>query len=203
MLSFDMQPKTVIVMGSQGSGKGTQVNLLVKYLQEHDSDNEVFHHDTGRCFREFMEEEGYTNELVKASIDRGELQPDFLPIRLWANDFVKNLTESTHVIVDGSPRTMTQAHVLDSAMQFYKRSDIHVIILEVDTETSVARLLARGRTDDTEEAIRKRLAWSEEQVLPLADFFEEHPNYTVSRIDGVQPIEGVHKDVLRAIGIES
>ena len=89
---------------------------------------------------------------------------------MWSVIFVKNLTGEEHLILDGSPRTKDEAEHLDVAFHFFKRIQPTVVYIKVSEDWSTKRMLERahkeGRVDDTEEGIRRRLAWFERDVLP-------------------------------------
>lgn len=196
-----MDLQTVIFLGPQGAGKGTQVGLLHKYLEEHDPSRNLLHHDTGREFRSFMEKEGYTTRRVRESINRGELQPDFLPIFLVARDLVENMQADTHILFDGFPRSVGQARAMDSAMDFYKREMVDVINLTLDEEKSIRRLLARGRDDDTETAIKKRLGLYRDTTLPVLDYLSDRDRYSIHKVSGEGTVEEIHHRILTKLSL--
>jgi adenylate kinase len=195
--------QTVIFIGPQGSGKGTQADILVAHLRAKDPAAAVFKHDTGARFRDFMGADGtYAAELVRASVNRGELQPSFLPIHLWAKDFIENIKKpETHLVIDGSPRTLLQAHALDEAFAFYSREKVAVVHLTLPADVSVQRMLSRGRPDDTEEAIRRRLELYHKQTAPLLEYFSANSRYEVHEMNGNRSIEDIQADIREKLGI--
>ncbi len=195
-----MEPKTVIFLGIQGSGKGTQVDLLEKYLAGA-SATPVFHFATGSAFRRLIEGEGYTQDLVRETLNHGTLQPLFLSVWLWADAFVRTLKGTEHLLIDGFPRTTPQAQVLDSALVFYKRKQPTVIALALSEEEAMKRLMGRARTDDTSAAIGKRLAWYREYGLPVVEYYRSRKEYTVIDVNAEQPIEKVHEDIVQVLGL--
>ena len=106
-----------------------------------------------------------------------------------------------HLIADGFPRTEDQTYALDSAMQFYNRVQPTVLYVSISDEEALKRLTKRGRGDDTEDGIRKRLQWNREQSLPLNDWFKNNSMYRFIEVDGERPIEDIHKDILNKLGI--
>ncbi len=195
--------KVVIFIGPQGSGKGTQAKLLRQYLQEHDPNRPVFTVETGQHFREIMSASGYTPEKIRASINRGDLQPDWLPTWLFINSFVKEYVPDMHVLIDGIPRTTVQATRVDEVFDYYELSRIEVILLEVEESLSIERLMGRGRPDDNEAAIKHRLEQYHAETYPVIDYFEEHDRYQVNRINGGQHIEKVTADIFSSLGLHN
>src|SRR3989344_4493168 len=98
-----MQPQTFVFFGNVGSGKGTQVDLLVKALFQRDG-RDCVRTSTGNEYRKLIESGNYTGSIVKDSMTRGELQPDFLTNTLFANILTANLSPEKHLIADGYPR---------------------------------------------------------------------------------------------------
>lgn len=194
-----MTPQTLIFFGMQGSGKGTQVAHLKNHFHKEDETAEIFQYETGNGFREMAKSESYTSKLVKETIDAGESVPVFLPIALWANAFKNEFKGTEHIFIDGFPRRIVEAEVLHTALTFYKRLPAKVIVLELNEEEALKRLMARGRHDDTEEGIKKRLGWYDEEVSPILDWYEKHEGYEVVKINGVQTEEEVHTDIVKAV----
>lgn len=187
-----MKKDTLIFIGRSGSGKGTQIDLLKKHLETTQPETDILHFESGSHFRSFIKDEGYTNELMRDIIARGELAPDFITEWLLVDDFVKKLNAENMLILDGFPRTMNQALTLDSAMEYYKRDNIKVIHVEVSEDIVRERMLSRGRADDAEvEVINRRIAWYNNNVLPVLQHFESHDQYDVIHIDGEQSIDDV------------
>lgn len=193
-----MQPQTFIFIGRSGSGKGTQAELLITKLKEHFPENPVFHLETGALFRDFVKEAGYSNELAKAITERGERQPDFLAVWMWSHLLVKNMVEGEHLVLDGVPRSLTEAQTLETAMQFYNRPTPQVIYLNISPDTSVNRLTSRDRQDDRSVAnIAKKLAWFETSVLPVIEYYKNNQHYQFLEVDGEQSVEAIHAEICR------
>jgi len=195
-----MQPQTFVFFGQVGSGKGTQVDLLVKALKEKDA-RECLFTSTGNEYRKLIASGNYTGNLVKDSLTRGELQPNFLTDALFVNALVSNLSEDKHLIADGYPRTIVQSETFATMMKFYKRKNIKIIYIELSKEEAMKRNLLRGRHDDTEEGLQKRFEEYENNVIPAMDYFKDKENYKIYNINGEQSIENVHKDIIKAIGL--
>jgi adenylate kinase len=194
------KPNTFIFFGKSGSGKGTQAELLIEALKE--KGNEVVYIETGKRFREFITKEGnHSAQLTKKALNKGELMPVFLPVWLWTSAFVEEFTGGESLVLDGLARRMTEAPVLDSALRFYDRLPCHVIHIDVSRDWAFDRLKSRGRADDSDEYINSRLDWFEREVAPVIEYFEERKGFNIHTINGEQPIEDVHKDVLKGLGL--
>lgn len=192
-----MKPVSVLFFGPQGSGKGTQVKLLIAELQKR-SEQSVIHIDMGQLLREMVATGSYSGKLTADVIEVGKRMPDFMPIYLTVQALVKGMTGTEHVVADGLARGPDQTRAWDDAMQFYGRGDYHIIALELSEEESIKRLMARGRNDDTEDAIKSRLAWHKTDVEPQLALMAGRGR-AVHRIDGDQTIEAVHGEILRAL----
>lgn len=188
--------KTVIFIGRSGSGKGTQAQLLVEYLQKNRSSEPVFYSETGKFFREFITGDGYSHHLVKDILDKGGRAPDFLAIHLWSHAFVENLTGNEHLIIDGTPRSLREAEVLDAAISFYERR-ADVLHVDVKKDEAIKRLQLRGRADDKNISdIERRLAWFEEDVAPAIEYYKRNSNYDYHDIDGERSVKEIHQDIV-------
>lgn len=192
-----MNPVTLLFFGSQGSGKGTQVSKVIEYLATK-SEREVIRIDMGAELRAMIEEGGYSGPLVQAVLSSGGRMPDFMPTYLQTKKIVDHFTGAEHIIADGLARGPDQTRAFDDMMRFYGRSDYRIIRLMLSEDSAVKRLLARGRPDDTEAAIRARLAWNKQIVTPQLDLLREHGR-EIHEIDGEIDEEAIHKSILSAL----
>lgn len=191
------KPKTLLFIGRSGAGKGTQAKLLVEYLKKQGNDTPVYYLETGAHFREFIQGDSYTSVRAKNIYDKAERQPDFLAIWNWADILVKNFTNSMHLVMDGMPRSLNEAIMLRSALDFYDIKDPYVIYIDVSPEWSRERLKERHRFDDKgDEEIEKKIAWFDHDVLPAIEYFKKDSFYTYLDIQGEQSIEKVHADLV-------
>lgn len=195
------KPYTFIFFGIVGSGKGTQIELLQKYLKEKNPDAKIAVAYPGSEFRKIIEKGSYTGKLVKETLEQGWLQPNFLTISLFTDILIDNLDEETNLIVDGFPRTVTQSEVLEAAMDFYKRSDMKIIYIQLEKEEAMKRMKLRGRSDDTDEGIAKRFDEYVNNVVPAMYYFKDKGGYTMYTINGDQSIEDVHKELIQTLGL--
>ncbi|MCB9809084.1 nucleoside monophosphate kinase [Candidatus Nomurabacteria bacterium] len=194
-------PATYIFFGRSGSGKGTQAELLMEYLQNQSRD--VLYIETGREFRSFINEANYTSQRTKEALNRGELLPVWLPVWLWAEKLVRNFNGTQDLVLDGLARRMTEAPVVDSALKFYGRNNCKVVHINVSREEAKQRLMSRGRPDDTEqEKIQRRLDWYDRDVLDVMDYFADKKGYEFIDINGEQSVEDVFSEIREKLDLE-
>ncbi|PJC55966.1 hypothetical protein CO026_02865 [Candidatus Kaiserbacteria bacterium CG_4_9_14_0_2_um_filter_41_32] len=199
-----MQPFTIIFIGPQGSGKGTQINKLDAVLKEKDPTRQTVDIQTGRRFRALAARgEGYTEDKVSETLDSGVLQPLFLSVVLWGDAMRERINTDCHTLIDGFPRIVAEAVVLESALSFYKRTNIIVINLDTPEEIVRKRMEGRARKDDTAESIEARLDWYRNETLPVIEYYRKRPDTSVFDIDGTDSIDGVHNQILNALGLNS
>ena len=198
-----MLPQTIICIGRSGSGKGTQVGLLEKYLREQGPLIPSLHIETGQFFRAFIEEQGISAQLAKKIYLDGKRQPDFLAVSMWGYMLCKDYTGVEHLMFDGAPRSATEAQVVEDAFAFYDRFNSakfakpKVIYVDVPAEWSMARIHERGRIDDkTTEEIQNRTNWFETDVMSAIKFFESNPKFDLIHIKADKPVEEVHAEII-------
>jgi adenylate kinase len=194
-----MEPVTVLFFGSQGAGKGTQVKMLVDYLKSK-SDRGIIQIDMGQELRNLRDTGSYTGKFTGEIIDAGLRTPDFMPIYLQTKKIVDNLTGGEHIIADGLARGADQTRGFDDMMAFFKRDNFQIIDLTITDNVAVKRLLARGRNDDTEETIRRRLMWTKTDVMPQLEMLKIRGR-TIHTIDGEADAEAIHQNILTALNI--
>jgi adenylate kinase family enzyme len=199
-----MLPVNVMFIGRSGSGKDTQAELLRKALENRDSAVSILYIYTGAHLRSVMRDTNIlTGNLIKENVmDAGNKAPDFLAIWAWAKEFIYRLQEHHNVILSSSPRTVFEAKILDEAFAFYSRSNVCPIYLKVSRDEAFKRLRNRGRFDDTDETINKRLDYFEKWVMSTIEYYRTESKNRLIEIDGnPHDIEKIHHDILRAIGI--
>lgn len=193
-------PLTIIFIGPQGSGKGTQIELLSKVLKAKDPEHRVVDIQTGRRFRALAAKgEGFTERKVHETLDSGILQPLFLSVVLWGDAFHHHVDPECHLLIDGFPRTVNEAKVLESAFTLYKREQITIINLETSEDIVRERMLKRARPDDTTDSIEARLRWYREETLPVLAYYRERMHTNVIDCDGIKSIPEVHGSIVTAM----
>jgi adenylate kinase len=196
-----MTPSTILFIGPQGSGKGTQLESLATYLRTVDPKRKTNVFQSGTLFRTFARGHSYTADHIATTINTGELQPLFLSVGLWAREMIDYMNDDVHALIDGFPRTESEAKVLTSALDFYKRDTRHVIVLEAPEEIVRERMQKRAREDDTPDAIEKRLMWYRTETGAILAYLEKTPGYVIHRIDALQPIDDVQAQIRTALGL--
>lgn len=193
------QPISVLFTGPSGAGKGTQVQMLNDALKKRE-ERGVVYVEMGALLREQVAGGGHTAQLTDDIISNGKLMPAFMPIYLMTKRLVEQFTGKEHIIADAVVRRIPQAEAFDEAMRFYGRGDYQVIAIELSEESIVKRLMARGRNDDNEEKIRRRIAWYKEEVLPALKILEDR-GVIVHHIDGEPDVDTIHKDIIAKLGL--
>lgn len=196
----------LIFIGRSGSGKGTQADLMEKFLKNRDGEGSVFRVYPGKHFRRLIS--NYPNTETGKFLDAkmvkaGNKSPDFLTAWVWAQEFIFNVKPNQHVIFDGTPRTLIEAKILDELLDFYERKNVKPILIGLSPEEAKKRLLLRGREDDTERQIKNRLLFYEKHVVPVIRYYryEKNKNKLFIINGNIGEPELIHEKVLKAIGL--
>lgn len=201
-ISF-MKPITAVFFGRSGSGKGTQAELLIKFLRKKDAGRETIYVETGQKFRDFVKNSpSYMAKRIYEVIHAGRFLPPFIPIWMWTQFLIDEVkTGDEHMVFDGVCRQPEEGPILDGALQFLGKEKPFIILLDAHEEEVTRRLLKRGRHDDTTEKISSRLKAFEAGAMPSVRHFMKSPSVRFININGNQSIEDVHKDIVKALGI--
>lgn len=196
-----MQPQTFVFFGIVGSGKGTQVKLLMDFLKKKD-DKECLYVGTGELFRKIAKSpENETQIMVKELLDAGKLVPDDQTNELVSQVMEFELSPYKHAIFDGYPRTVSQSVFFEEKMKLKNRENVKIIYIELSKENAMSRNLLRGRHDDTEQGLAKRFEEYENKVIPAMNYFKGKKGYEICTINGEQSIENVHQDIIKALNL--
>ncbi len=158
-------PPVLVILGRQGSGKGTQAELIVQRYG-------VIHVSTGDMLRAAEQAGTQLGLQARAIMDAGELVSDDIIIGIVDERLNQADIQNHGVLLDGFPRTTAQADALAEILK--KKGPDLAINLEVPTSEVTQRLLARGRQDDTVEAIARRLELYEVETAPLLAWFQNN-----------------------------
>ncbi len=194
------QTKTFVFFGIAGAGKGTQMELLQKYLNKLDGRSFVYA-GTGAGFRSLVEGGLHVSKLIQQTLDEGRLMPDFFATSIVSDILIKELDETKHLIADGYPRTVRQVDEFMDMMKFFSRGEVDVIYIEISKEESLKRNLLRGRSDDTVEGLNKRYDEYTTNVLPAIEYMKKQKGYTFHRVNGEHSIEEVHQAIISSLNI--
>jgi adenylate kinase len=183
-----------VLFGGPGSGKGTQAELIAPVLG-------VPHISTGDLLRAEAAAGSPLGKEVAPLLAAGELVPDELIERV-VEQRLKSPDTEAGALLDGYPRTVPQARVLDQQLESMGRRVRCVLHLEADEATLVGRLLRRAeaqhRSDDNPASITERLAEYGELTAPVIDYYRE-AGVPVFEIDGTGGVEEVHGRIVEAL----
>ena len=182
----------MVMLGRQGSGKGTQCARVAARFG-------IVHVSTGDMLRSAVRQSTPVGRAVKEIIDQGGLVDDELMASLVQGRLGEDDTRTSGWVLDGFPRTLGQALSLDRITEV--RPVNCVINLDVPKDVVLARLTVRReaeqRTDDSPEAVARRLELYETQTAPLIEHYERAGKLHV--VDGVCSMEEVFDRLCRAI----
>lgn len=184
---------TVILTGRPGSGKGTQGSQLA-------AASGWVHFSTGEKFKDLRDGADALSMRVREMFDAGQLLPDWFATYLF-EDVILNLPTHKGMLLDGFPRSITQAEMFHEIVRWLGRP-YTVIDLMVPVEEVTARMLLRAEREHrpdsvTLEQIRARLAVYEEYTAPVLDYFREKGMLTT--IDGTGTPEEVAARIRAAL----
>lgn len=179
----------IVLLGAPGSGKGTQAALLVERLG-------LPHISTGALLRDAIKRGTKLGLAVKEITEKGELVPDDVMSDLVKERLARD-DAADGFILDGYPRTLEQAKVLDAILEELGRPVEVAILIDVDADQIIKRIELRaeeeGRSDDTVDVLRNRMRVYQEKTAPVADYYADRGLLT--RVLG----SGTRDDVLERI----
>ena len=184
----------IVLFGAPGCGKGTQAALLKEHFG-------IEHVSTGEVIRGHIRRGTELGREVQACIERGELAPDELVIKMIA-DYVAEHKDSKGRIYDGFPRTTAQAEAFDKILAENGLKVDLMVRITVEEQELIRRILLRGkdsgRADDaSEEVIRQRLEVYWAQTAVVAEHYKAQHKYV--KVDGEGSIEEVFGRIVREI----
>ena len=213
-------PLIVIFLGKSGAGKDTQMELLKEKMG-------FDYIGSGDLLRERKKINDFTGNKISYIIDKGGLVLTPVIFKLWMQKIeeLKNRGNVKGIIIDGSPRKIKEAYLLDEALDWYEwNKNIKVMLIDISNEEAIERISKRRycvdckeihidngevekcnkcggelmqRPDDQVEGVKKRLEWFKEEVEPVINYYKE-TNRLIT-INGEQEIEKVFEDILKQI----
>jgi adenylate kinase len=151
----------LLFLGPPGAGKGTQAERLADRRG-------LLHLSTGELLRAEVRAGTPLGQEAEQVMARGELVSDALVLAIVRGRLEDH---SGGWLLDGFPRNLPQAEALDGLLGELEQQIEAVILLELDDALLIERMLARGRSDDNEDAIRNRLEVYREQTEPLIGYY--------------------------------
>ncbi|MFJ6677569.1 adenylate kinase [Microbacterium sp. NPDC091382] len=186
-------PARLLIIGPQGSGKGTQGARIADLLG-------IPTISTGDVFRANVKDGTELGLKVKALIDAGDLVPDELTSEI-VRDRLSQEDAAHGFLLDGYPRNLGQVGDLDAFLDGRGEPLTAVIELSVPRDESIARLSRRaaeqGRADDNEESIAKRLSIYESETAPILDVYRDRG--IVDEVDGVGSLDEITARITAAL----
>jgi len=208
------------MLGAPGAGKGTQADFLSQEM-------DLPHIASGDLFRQALEERTEVGLLAKSYMDKGELVPDEVAIKMIL-ERINQPDCTSGCLLDGFPRTLHQAEVLDEALRGQGKTIDKAIYIEVPNEELAKRLSGRRlcrvcqtpyhiissppktpekcdkcggalyqRSDDREETVKDRLSIFFTQTVPILDYYKKQGK--LIRINGNLGIQGVAREIISAL----
>lgn len=214
-----MAPMYIVMLGPPGAGKGTQAKRLAQEL-------DLVHVSTGDLFRENLKNETELGKLAQQYMDKGELVPDDVTIRM-VEERLSRPDCDEGAVLDGFPRTVDQAEALGDLLEKFNGGVNLVPYIKVPDEVLVERLSGRWmspsgrvyhekynpptvkwiddidgsqlyqREDDKPETVRHRIEVYNEQTAPLIAYYREKD--LLVEIDGTRSIDDVFADIMDAV----
>ena len=183
----------LILMGPPGAGKGTQAKFVAERFG-------VPAISTGDIFRKNVSEGTDLGVKAKQYMDAGEYVPDEIT-NLMVRNRIDEPDAEPGFLLDGYPRTLQQVEELDGMIKYTGHRLDAVVCLSADQEELVSRLLARaetdGRSDDTEDVIRRRQEVYTEQTEPLIEVYRQRG--LLVEVEGMGEVDEVTQRVLAAL----
>ncbi|MDU0478714.1 adenylate kinase [Staphylococcus chromogenes] len=178
----------LVLLGPPGAGKGTQAAILSEKLG-------IPHISTGDLFRANIGEGTPLGIEAKSYIDAGKLVPTDVTARM-VEDRLNQEDAANGFLLDGFPRTVEQADILEELLSKHGHKLDGVINFRVSEDVVVERMLARGRADDNEETIRTRLGVYRDETAPLIDHYGDQ----IIPIEAEGSVEEINARTMAAIG---
>jgi adenylate kinase len=213
-----MKSLNIVFLGRSGSGKGTQAELLLKKFS-------LANIDTGDILRTLAKRKDQFGKNVLETISKGKLVPLWLVIYCWLDKFL-HLPSKQGIIMEGSPRQLEEAKILEEALSWFSSRKLIVIYLRTSEAEVTSRLLNRRicsqchrefsliltpdlkkcshcgaklirRHDDYPQAIKSRMLFFKKNIIPVINYFRKR-NMLIE-VDGEGSVMEIHQRILKKI----
>jgi adenylate kinase len=187
----------LVFIGASGSGKGTQAKLISK-------DYQLVHISSGDVLRQEVAEKTAIGRKISSYQENGQWVPDKIIGKMIFPRLKKSFKSG--FVLDGSPRTLSQAEIIDDYLSKNNSQIDLVILIKVRPEVVLARRekvvsagkkFQPGRNDDNPEAFKKRFDSYIKTIKPILDYYRDR-NILVE-VDGERPVDEIYKDIKKEI----
>lgn len=179
----------ILLMGPQGSGKGTQAKILVEKFK-------LLHFEAG----DFLRDIAKTNEKLREMMDKGELVPDEEMVS-YVTAYLDEKQNYDNLLFDGFPRDLEQFNLFSNWLDDRQIKIDTLLLLEIGEEETLKRLTLRklkeGRGDDNPDAIKKRLDLYKDRTEKLVN--EISHKMKIIRVDGERSVDEIALDLEKII----
>ena len=217
------KPLIIILLGKSGSGKGTQAELLQNKFS-------LDYIGSGDLLRSRRNKKDFTGKKMAEVLAKGDLAPTAVIFKLWLDkvETLKNKKNLKGFVMDGNPRKILEAHLIDEVLEWYEwNKNVKVVLIDISNKEAIRRLTKRRICKECKEIIpfvgqfRKvkkcpkcngRLIQRGDDTIASAKnrikWFKKEVNPIINyyrkagrliKVNGEQPIEGVFKDILKSI----
>lgn len=207
------------MLGRSGSGKGVQAQLLSRTLN-------LEYIGTGDLLRKYSERDNAAAHRLKETMAQGKLAPSWMPFFIWMEKLAYT-DENKGVLFDGSPRMIGEAKTLDEALEWFKRTKVKVILIDISRDVAKQRLMKRRvcgtckkgsyveesaapvtrceycggeltiRTEDNPEGIASRLDWFDQEVMNVVEYYRAQGKLIT--VNGEHSPQAVYEEIMRAL----
>ena len=221
---MNKNPLVLILLGKSGAGKGTQLDLLKNNLK-------LDFIGTGELLRNRKKIEDFTGKKIADVIDNGGIIATPVPFKLWMDSFenIKNSGDIENgLIIDGSPRKIKEAWLMDDALDWFEwNKRVKIILIDISNEEAISRLTRRKtcpqcgkimmfskNMEDIENCpncgskLVKRQDDTAERIQKRLEWFDDEvgqvikyyeDNNKLIRVNGEQSVDDVYSDIIKAI----
>ncbi len=214
--------KIIILFGRSGCGKGTQAKLLIK-------DFNFSYIASGDLIRDRKVKNDFTGQKLNQVLVQGGLVPTAVMYQLWSQQMeqIKDQIDQKGLLVDGSPRALIEAKLMDELFDWYEWKQVYPILIDISHQEAFDRLTKRRicqecgrlipwvgefkdlkicdecggelitRPDDKPEAIQARLDYYLKDVEPVVEYYQKQEK--LIKVNGEQSIQDVYQEIKQAL----